>query len=208
MRDDARAERAAVEESQWERLLGPVTLKQRPQALFAEEDLEDARRQLILYGRDGLPVLSRDGQLRGWLTRADILRALATKLSTSEEEIQDGAIAADLGVKAPRPAVHEPSTPLRDYETVELLIPPDSPARGKRIADIHWPPGCIVGAVTQGREIHAARPDLQLQPGERVILLTPANNHDHDQPPTAATTTTNPPPVANGDTSRPGTLQA
>ncbi|MGH2883058.1 MAG: TrkA C-terminal domain-containing protein, partial [Solirubrobacteraceae bacterium] len=181
-------------------------LKQRPQALFAEEDLEDARRQLILYGRDGLPVLSRDGQLRGWLTRADLLRALATNLNTSEQEIQDGAIAADLAVKDPGSAVHEPSTPLRGYETVELLIPADSPARGRLIADVRWPPGCLVVAVTQGREIHAARPDLQLQPGERVILLTPAQNQD--QPPAPATAATNPPPGPNGNTSRPGTVQA
>jgi chloride channel protein, CIC family len=204
----ARAEAPAVEASQWERLVGPVTLKRRPQALFAEEDLEDARRQLILYGRDGLPVLSRDGQVRGWLTRADVLRALATRLSSSEEEIQDGAIAADLAFKDRRAAVHDPSTPLRGYETVELLIPADSPARGRRVAEIRWPPGCIVVAVTQGREIHAARPDVQLQPGERVILLAPAQNQDQDQPPTAATTATNPPPRPNGQTSRPGTMQA
>ena len=66
---------------EWERLIGPVTLAQRPQTLFAEEDLEQARRQLVLYGRDGLPVVTRDGHLRGWLTRADVLKALATNLN-------------------------------------------------------------------------------------------------------------------------------
>ena len=38
-----------------------MTLANPPQALFAEEDLEQARRQLVLYGRDGLPVVSREG---------------------------------------------------------------------------------------------------------------------------------------------------
>jgi CBS domain-containing protein len=56
----------------------PGDLSGRPQVLFVEEDLEQARRQLVLYGRDGLPVSSRDGQLRGWLNRADALPALAT----------------------------------------------------------------------------------------------------------------------------------
>ncbi len=79
-------EAPATEEPRWEQLVGPVTLTRRPQTLFAEEDLEDARRQLVLYGRDGLPVISRNGELLGWLTRADVLRALATTLRSSETE--------------------------------------------------------------------------------------------------------------------------
>ena len=108
-----------VEEAQWKRLVGPVTLARRPQVLFAEEDLEDARRQLVLYGRDGLPVLSRDGQLRGWLTRADVLRALATELGSSEQEIEEGALAAEFGVKNPSAAVHpeHPAAWLPDART-------------------------------------------------------------------------------------------
>jgi CIC family chloride channel protein len=163
----------AVEASQWERLIGPVTLTRRPQVLFAEEDLEQARRQLVLYGRDGLPVLSRDGRLRGWLTRADVLRALTSKLSSSEEEIEEGAVAAEFAVEDPTAAIHIPSTPLLGYEILELRILADSPARGRRVAEIDWPPGCIVVAVTEGREVHATRPDLRLKPGERVIVLAP-----------------------------------
>ena len=87
-----------------------MTLARRPQVLFAEEDLEQARRQLVLYGRDGLPVLSREGQLRGWLTRADVLRALATKLRSSEDQIEEGAVAAEFAVEDPSAAAHVPST--------------------------------------------------------------------------------------------------
>ncbi len=162
-----------VEESQWERLVGPVTLARRPQALFAEEDLEQARRQLVLYGRDGLPVVSRDGQLRGWLTRADLLRALDTELTSSEQEIEEGAVAAEFAVANPSAAVHRPSTPLQDYEVLELRVLANSPARGRRVGEVDWPPGCFVAAVTQGREIHAAHRDLELQAGERVIVLAP-----------------------------------
>jgi CIC family chloride channel protein len=176
----AAVERPAVQESTWDRLVGPVTLRRHPQALFAEEDLEQARRQLVLYGRDGLPVVSRHGELRGWLTRADVLKALASKLSSGEEEIEEGAAAAEFAVENPTAAIHVPSTPLRGYEIVELRIHPDSPARGRRVAEIQWPPGCIVAAVTQGREIHAGRPDLELHAGERVIVLAPT--HDGREP--------------------------
>jgi CIC family chloride channel protein len=168
------ADAAAGLAPEWERLVGPVTLTSQPQGLFAEEDLEQARRQLVLYGRDGLPVVSRDRHVRGWLTRADVLKALATNLSTDEHDIEHGAIAAEFAVNDPASAIHTPSTPLRGYELLELRIPPNSPARGHRVADIAWPPGTIPAAVTQRREIHAARPDHQLNPGERLIVLTPA----------------------------------
>ena len=174
----ASSEPPATENPRWEQLVGPVTSTQRPQMLFAEEDLEDARRQLVLYGRDGLPVISRDGELLGWLTRADVLRALATTLRSSENEITEGAAAAEFAFADPATAIHMPSTPLPGYEVLELQIPPDSPARGRRVGDIDWPTGSIVVAVTQGREIHAARPDLQLHPGERVMVLTPTNSRE------------------------------
>ncbi|HZO76410.1 MAG TPA: chloride channel protein [Solirubrobacteraceae bacterium] len=172
-------EREAIEESRWRRLVGPVTLSRRSQALFAEEDLEHARRQLVLYGRDGLPVISRDGHLRGWLTRADVLRALATEVRSSEEEVEEGAVAAEFAVENPLAAIHVPSTPLRGYQMLELRILEDSPASGRRVGDIQWPPGCIVAAVTTGREVRVARPDLPLEPGERVIVLAPAREEEH-----------------------------
>ena len=100
----------AVEPPDWERLVGPVTLTRQPQVLFAEEDLERARRQPVLYGRDGLPVLSRDGRLRGWLTRADVLKALTSKLASAEQEIERGAVAAEFAARDPSAAVHVPST--------------------------------------------------------------------------------------------------
>src|ERR1700751_2226169 len=40
---------------------GPVTYRHDPQALFDSESLSQALRQLEVYGRDGLPVLSPDG---------------------------------------------------------------------------------------------------------------------------------------------------
>jgi CIC family chloride channel protein len=179
-------QRPPVDATEWERLVGPVTLTRQPQVLFAEEDLEQARRQLILYGRDGLPVLSRDGRLRGWLTRADVLRALSTELRSSEGQIEEGALAAEFAVKDPSAAVHIPSTPLRGYQILELRILPGSPARGRRVRDIDWPAGSIVAAVTKGREIRVAGPDVQLDSGERVIVLSPAEATDgHRHPDTA-----------------------
>jgi chloride channel protein, CIC family len=168
-----RRHRAGVDTEVWEQLVGPVTLARQPQVLFAEEDLERARRQLILYGRDGLPVLSRDGHLRGWLTRADVLRALTTTLASDEDRVPEGAAASDFVDPDPSVAIHVPTTPLNGYKVLELRVPAHSPAAGRRVADIAWPPGCVVVAVTTGREIRAAHPDAELRPGERALVLAP-----------------------------------
>jgi CIC family chloride channel protein len=205
-RDLAGGREAAVlpagQDPEWGRLVGPVTLSRRPQALFAEEDLEQARRQLILYGRDGLPVISHDGQLRGWLTRADVLRALTTSLNSSEEEIEEAAAAAEFAADDPS-AVRRPSTPLEGYEILELRILADSPARSRRVGEVDWPPGSIPVAVTQGREIRAARPDLDLRLGERVIVLAPSARARDSENPRAPATTADRPRTRNGGSAGP-----
>ena len=161
----------------WEQLVGPVTGTRAPQALFADEDLQHALRQLVLFGRDGLPVLSHDGEhVRGWITRNNVLSVLDRRVSEAAREIEQGAVAAGVGLDAPEAAVHVPSTPLRGYEILELAVGPHSPALGRRLAEIRWPPGCRAVAVTEGREILAARDDIQLHQGERVILLAPRSS--------------------------------
>ena len=62
--------RVGVTDEQWERLAGTVTDTRQPQELFSDETLEQALRQLTLYGPSGLPVLSDDREhLQGWITR-------------------------------------------------------------------------------------------------------------------------------------------
>ena len=80
-------------------LIGPIVAVDQPQALFPDEDLEQALRQLVLFGRDGLPVLSHDGQqLRGWITRQDLLQALGDRVAAATPEIERGALAAEFAV--------------------------------------------------------------------------------------------------------------
>jgi CIC family chloride channel protein len=161
----------------WERLLGPVTDTRQPQVLFADEDLEQALRQLVLFGRDGLPVLSHDGErLLGWITRNNVLSTLAAEVTASTREIERGALAAEFAVDDPGKQVHVPSTPLRGYELVELTIRHGSPAIGRRLDQVQWPAASLPVAITAGREILAARSDIQLAPGERVIVLVPGTN--------------------------------
>ena len=59
-RTEPGAERDPIPDELWESLAGPVTDTRQPQELFGDETLEQALRQLTLYGRHGLPVISND----------------------------------------------------------------------------------------------------------------------------------------------------
>jgi chloride channel protein, CIC family len=165
----------------FEQLIGPVLAVDQPQALFPDEDLEQALRQLVLFGRDGLPVLSHDGQqLRGWITRQDLLQALGDRVAAATPEIERGALAAEFAVDDPETTVHSPTTPLRGYRIVAASIAPDSPARGRRVEALELPTGSLLVAVSHRGRMIAPRNDMRLNPGDQVILLTPVPSADPD----------------------------
>jgi CIC family chloride channel protein len=165
---------AGVTDTQWEGLAGAVTDTRRPQELFGDETLEQALRQLTLYGAAGLPVLADDREhLQGWITRHDILDALTQTVQSSEQSIEQGAVAADFGADDPLLAAHRSSTPLADYEIVEIIIASGSAAVGRRVHEIAWPPDCLVVSVNDGHEPVALGAKAILRVGDRLTLLTP-----------------------------------
>ncbi len=160
----------------WAEIVGPVTDIRHPQVLFSDETLAQALRQLVLYGRSGLPVLTPDAEhLGGWLTRRDVLRTLADRLGSSVREAERGTLASRFAERGAEAGLYVPSTPLEGYQLVEITIRHGSPALGKRIGEISWPSDCHLVAVTDAREIAMPRPDLVIKAGERVLILAPAS---------------------------------
>ena len=177
----------------FEHLIGPVTAVHQPQALFPEEDLEQALRQLILFGREGLPVISHDDQqLQGWITRQDVLRALRDRLTASTPEIERGALAAEFAVPDPEGRLHVPTTPLEGYRVVAASVSSDSPALGRRVGEIQLPAGAVLVAVSDGGEMVAPRNDIQLRDGDEVILLAPTPSEEPADEGSEASTLTGP----------------
>ena len=176
-----------------------------PQEIFGDETLEQALRQLTLHGRSGLPVLSDDREhLRGWITRGDVLRALAQSIEDVRQSTEAGAVAADFGAEDPEQAAHRSSAPLDGYEIVELSITPGSAAAGRCVGDIDWPDGAIVVAVTDRGEMVTPGPDALLHAGERVVVLTPGSGGVHRGDPVRVTAGGAPPRTATGRTARAG----
>ena len=139
-------------------LPGPVTHQGAPQVLFANEPLAQAVRQLVNYGRDGLPVMSIDGQqLEGWLTSPNVLQAIARQMATALAAATPPAhLAAGWALADQQPAPDDAPVPLRGYQVVEVTIGHGSPAVGPHTRRDHLAARLGPG-LGPGRP-HAARP--------------------------------------------------
>ncbi len=156
-------------------LPGPVTHQHSPQMLFAGEPLAQALRQLELYGRDGLPVISADGQhLQGWLTSQNALQAVARHISAARA-------AARPAPPDTQAAVREVPTPLHGYQILEITIPAGSPAAGQALGEMTWPPGWVPVSVQDNHTLRDPDPGIILAPGDRVSLL--AREPGNPEPP-------------------------
>jgi chloride channel protein, CIC family len=150
------------------RLAGPVTYQGDPQTVLATESLAQALRQVAAYGRDGLPVLSGDGQqVQGWITGASVLDTVAREIS--------GPQAAAGGAQPDgQSSRQEPPNPLHGWQVLEVTIEDGSPASGQALGAITWPPGILPVSVLRNRRLQDAEPGLTLTPGDRINLLARA----------------------------------
>jgi CIC family chloride channel protein len=163
---------------------GPVSFQHIPQAVFATESLAQALRQLEVYGRDGLPVLSADGrQLQGWVTNTGVLRTLARQITITQAEITQAQAAADWDHPDPGTLAQHPSAPLPGYQIIEITVPAGSPAAGKKLAEVAWPPASTPVSILRGSRLRPPDPDVTLAPGDRVSLLVPVPGQHPDGAP-------------------------
>ncbi|HZE15938.1 MAG TPA: chloride channel protein, partial [Mycobacterium sp.] len=136
--------RAADAHRDWMALLGPVTRVRQPQALFANDNLAQALRQLALYGRDGLPVIDTDARrVQGWLTNQNVLRAVAAYLADAQPDIAASHHAAKWADPQAGTAEHDPRSQLAGYRIVEHTLSPDSAAVGRSLGELDWPAGYL-----------------------------------------------------------------
>ena len=167
-------------------MAGPVTYQRAPQALFAGESLAQALRQLLVYGRDGLPVLSADGrQVQGWVTNSRVLQAVARQIHTSQAQATQAQLAADWALPDPETALREPPTPLPGYQMLEISVANGSPAAGATLGAIAWPPGCTPVAIVHGRAMRDPDPEMTLSsrgPDHPAHKRTPGQGGQRNHP--------------------------
>jgi CIC family chloride channel protein len=170
----AEANATPMPAQRWDSVLGPVTRTRQPQALFANESLAQALRQLMLFGRDGLPVLSTDGaHLRGWTTNQHVLRAIAKQVSEAAPDVAAGHLSAEWADPAAAQSQHDRNTELPGYRIIERTLRNDSTAVGQQLGEIAWPAGYLPVTVLHKRQLTDADSHTQLHPGDRISILVP-----------------------------------
>jgi chloride channel protein, CIC family len=156
-------------------LPGLITYQGDPQAVNAGESLAQTLRQLAIYGRDGLPVLSGDGrEIRGWITNSSVLRAVAAELGGSRQQASEALSAAGAADHGQQNGQQHAPDPLPGYRVLEVMIAAGSPAAGKPLGGAGWPDGSIPVSVLRDRSLQDPDVSLVLAAGDRVSLLVPA----------------------------------
>ena len=152
------------------KLPGLVVHHSDPQIVYGSESLAQTLRQLSVYGRDGLPVLSGDGrEVQGWITNASVLQTVAAQLGGPTPAGQSaGAVGAAANGAA------QPPQPLHGYRVLEIRVDPASRAVGAPLRTLDWPPGSTPVSVLRDRSLRDADPELVLEAGDRISVLTPA----------------------------------
>jgi chloride channel protein, CIC family len=140
------------------------------QAVDADEPLAQTLWQLAGHGRDGLAVLSADGrQVRGWITNASVLQAIASQIGTSSPDASDGRGSLRLTADG------QPPERLPGYRVAEFSVASQSPAVGRALGSISLPAGSVPVSVLRDRMLRRPDPDLVLAAGDRVRVLSPAS---------------------------------
>jgi CIC family chloride channel protein len=145
--------------------------------LFDNETLEQALRQLVLYGHHGLPVLAEDGEtIVGWITNRDVMRVFARRLGQNVLGAEDPTAAAEeLAVERVAQHLRQPHTPLDGYRLVTLVVP-SIESTGLRAADIDWPPGALAVAARRGGIGFTVHDRTELHDGDLVTILAPTEH--------------------------------
>ncbi|TDS79912.1 chloride channel protein [Amnibacterium kyonggiense] len=137
--------------------LGAVVSRARPQAVFEDEPIAEALRNLDGSGRDGLPVVATDGgAVTGWLTTGSVLGAVRRSLAAERDQAEAASDVPD---------------PLPDFDVVELRVAPGSAADGRVAVDVAWPDGAVPVAVERAGTDRALDPRSRVGAGDVVQLL-------------------------------------
>lgn len=158
----------------WTALLGPVTRVREPQALFANDSLAQALRQLVLYGRDGLPVIDTGArQVQGWLTNQNVLHAVDNYLAEVQPDIAASHRAAAWADPKAQSAEHDPRSQLAGYRIVEYTLEPESAGVGRILGELDWPAGHFPVYLHRERRVVGADANIRLAAGDRINILVP-----------------------------------
>lgn len=151
--------------------------------LHPDQSLEQALGLLVRQDRSGLPVTStEDSRILGWLTHRDVLAAYNARLQHGVAQATATPGSRVLAQPPPRtaPAVAAGGsvTRLQGYRVVALELVNGAPPIGQRVGQVTWPPSSLLIGIRRHDAPLNATDDTQLEQGDRLTLLVPAEYAD------------------------------
>ncbi len=127
--------------------------------VFPDEPMWVALKRMGIRDVGRLPVVDRANPRRlvGLVRRSDIIRAYQLGI-VRKAEIQHRAERLRLGK-------------LDRTEFVDIVLPPDSPVVGKRVADLDLPHECVLVSIRRGREVIIPHGSTILRAGDRITAF-------------------------------------
>ncbi len=134
--------------------------------VFPDDPMWVALKRMGVRDVGRIPVVDRHNPRRlvGLVRRSDIIRAYQLGI-IRKAELQRERERLQLGR-------------LDHTEFVNITLAPTSPVVGKRIADVNWPPDCVVVAIERGREVIIPHGRTVLQAGDRLTVFVDRREED------------------------------
>ncbi len=99
----------------------------------------------------------------------ELFRFLGVDEVVSPTRMVMGSVEQDIPVRA---LVHLTQLAGGALEVIEAQIAAGSPAAGKLVRDVNLPDGCLLFAVIRNQTMQTIRPEMLLQPGDKVVALS------------------------------------
>ncbi|HEX3828642.1 MAG TPA: chloride channel protein [Sporichthyaceae bacterium] len=150
--------------------------------LRPEQTLNAALSQVLSHDSGGLPVVTADRRVVGWLGHLDILQAYNDRL-TRDLAHAEAREARRTDPTAGREDKHRTGhtaqlAHLQGYRVVDLILSTDRPPAGLPVSEVAWPSGGILIALR--RDGHTVEVDgsTELAVGDRLSVLVPREYSD------------------------------
>lgn len=141
-----------------------------PPALFGEETLEQALRQLVIYGQSGLPVMDKDGRtVVGWISNREVMRAFASRVGQAVADVKTQQFSRHSTGLIPTGV--EANNPLDGYRLMDVVVP--NGYAGRKVCEVRWPPASLVVVVGRGKQRLTPNGQTELKRGDNLTILVP-----------------------------------
>jgi CIC family chloride channel protein len=152
----------AIQPDNWPKLRVGEACTRRLLVTYPDETIGSALRRMGQHDVGRLPVVERDNprKLVGLLRRADLLRAYDAAL-TRRAARRHSVYQTRLDAMTPE-----------KVKVVEVMVQPGSPASGRKVKELPWPPDSIVASIRRKQDVIIPHGETKILAGDTLTVVT------------------------------------